>query len=64
MKPLLREDVSMKGKVTVILTKRDILLLNLCLQLVERNHAKKDSSLYYDIQGLREKLSNEAEESR
>ncbi len=38
MNQVLREDESPDGKVTVTLTRRDILLLNLCLQLMERNH--------------------------
>jgi hypothetical protein len=63
MNPVLKEGRSLEGNVTVTLTRRDILLLNLCLQLVERNHAK-DGSLRYDIQGLRAKLSDESEESR
>ena len=63
MKPVLREDVSMKGKVTVTFTRRDILLLNLCLQLVERDHTK-DGTLHFNIQNLRDKLSHESEESR
>jgi len=61
MNPVLMKGESLEGKLTVALTRRDILLLNLCLQLVERNHAK-GGSLYYDIQSLREELSHESEE--
>ena len=63
MKPVLREGESLEKKVTVTLTRRDILLLNLCLQLVERDHTKS-STLHYDIQSLRDKLSPEPEENR
>ena len=63
MKPVLREGESLEKKVTVTLTRRDILLLNLCLQLVERDHTK-GSTLHYDIQSLRDKLSLEPEENR
>ena len=63
MNLILREDESLESKITVTLTRRDIFLLNLCLQMVERNHAQS-GSLFYDIQSLRDKLPHGSEESR
>ena len=63
MNLVLREGKSLDDKVKVTLTRRDILLLNLCLQLVERDHTKS-GTLHYDIQSLRDKLSHESEGSR
>jgi len=40
MNPALRQDESLEGKVTVTLIQRDILLLKLCLELVDRDYPK------------------------
>ena len=58
-----KEGQSLEGKVTVTLTRRDILLLKLCLELVARNYTR-DDTLHFDIQSLRDKLSHESGESR
>ncbi len=63
MNPVLKKGESLESKVTVTLTQRDILLLNLCLQLVEQHHTNS-GSLHFDIQSLRDRLSREFKESR
>lgn len=63
MNQVLRGDESLDGKVTVTLTRRDILLLNLCLQVVERDHTR-GGTLHFDIQSLRDRLSYESGESK
>lgn len=63
MNPVLKKGESLESRVTVALTQRDIWLLNLCLQLVERDHTRS-SFLHHDIQSLRDKLFHEYEESR
>ena len=63
MNPVLKKGESLESKVTVTLTQRDILLLNLCLQLVEQYHSN-GGSVNYDMQRLRDKLSREFKESR
>ncbi len=57
------EGIEPENIYTVILTRRDILLLNLCLQVVERDYTK-DGTLHSDIQSLREKLSYETGEGK
>ena len=59
MNKVLRKSESLEGEVTVAFTKRDILLLELCLQLVYRNYTKGDN-VRFDIQRLRDKLSHES----
>lgn len=59
----LSEGESLDGKVKVTLTRRDILLLNLCLQFMERDH-NRSGTLHYDIQSLVDKLSHEAKDCR
>ena len=59
----LKEGKSLESKVTVALTQRDMLLLKLCLELVDRNYTK-GSDLRFDIQSLRDKLSHQSGESR
>ena len=54
---------SLKGTVTVTLTQRDILLLKLRLQLVDRDYTKA-GALLSDIRSLRHKLSHESGERR
>lgn len=54
---------SLEGKVTMTLTQRDILLLKLCLQLVDREYTRS-STLRFDIENLRDKLSHQSGESR
>lgn len=63
MNLVLKKGESLESRVTVALTQRDSLLLNLCLQPVERDHAR-GGFLHYDIQSLRDKLFREYEESR
>jgi len=58
-----KEGKSLEETVAVTLTQRDILLLKLCLQLVDRNYAR-GGTLRFDIQSLRDKLSPESGESR
>jgi hypothetical protein len=43
------------------ITQRDLLLLTLCLQLVDRNYAK-GSALRFDIERLKGKLSRRSRE--
>ena len=59
----LKEGKSLESKVTVALTQRDMLLLKLCLELVDRNYTK-GSDLRFDIQSLRDKLSHQSGENR
>ncbi len=59
----LKEGESLESKATVILTQRDMLLVKLCLELVDRNYTKS-GALRFDIQGLRDKLSHQFKESR
>ena len=59
----LKEGKSLESKVTVALTQRDMVLLKLCLELVDRNYTK-GSALRFDIQSLRDKLSHQSGESR
>ena len=59
MNKVWRKSESLEGEVTVAFTKRDILLLELCLQLVYRNYTKGDT-VRFDIQRLRDKLSHES----
>ncbi len=54
----LKEGKSLESKVTVVLTQRDMLLLKLCLQLIDRNYTK-NGTLRFDIQSLRDKLSRQ-----
>ncbi len=63
MNQVLRKDESLEGRVTVTLTQRDILLLKLCLQLMDRDYTR-GGVLRFDIQSLRDKLSHESVESR
>ena len=63
MNPVLREGESLEETVTITLTQKDTLLLELCLQLVNRNHTR-GGALRFDIQSLRDKLSHESGESR
>ena len=60
MNKVLRKSESLEGEVTVTFTKRDILLLELCLHLVCRNYTKSDT-IRFDIRRLRDKLSHESE---
>ncbi len=53
----------LERKVTVTLTQRDILLLKLCLQLMDRDYTR-GGALRFDIQSLRDKLSHESGKSR
>ena len=59
----LKESKSLESKVTVTITQRDMLLLKICLELVDRNYTK-GGTLRFDIQSLRDKLSHQYEESR
>ena len=59
----LKEGESLETKVTVTITQRDMLLLKLCLELVDRNYTK-GGALRFDIQSLRDKLSHQFGESR
>jgi hypothetical protein len=62
MNKVLRKSESLEGTVTVTLSKI-ILLLELCLQLVDRNYTKGDTkgdTIRFDIQRLRDKLSHES----
>ncbi len=59
----LKEGKSLESKVTITLTQRDLLLLKLCLDLVDRNYTK-GGVLRFDIQSLRDKLSHQSGESR
>ena len=63
MNQVFRKDENLERKVTMTFTQRDILLLKLCLQLVDRNYTK-GGSLRFDIQRLQDKLSRESGESR
>lgn len=54
---------SLERKVTVTLTQRDMLLLKLCLELVNRDYTRS-GALHFDIQSLRDKLSHESGESK
>ncbi len=53
----------MLDRVMLTLTRRDLALMNLCLEVVARNRAR-NGSLRSDIESLREKLSNEARKNR
>ena len=55
MNRVLRKSESLEGTVTVTLTQRDLLLLDLCLGLIARHYAQK-GTLSFDIQSLRDKL--------
>ncbi len=59
----LKEGGNLESKVTVTVTQRDMLLLKLCLELVDRNYIK-GGALRFDIQSLRDKLSHQFGESR
>ncbi len=59
----LKEGKSLESKVTVTITQRDMLLLKLCLELVDRNYTK-GGALRFDIQSLRDKLSHQSGGSR
>ncbi len=58
MNKVLRKSESLEGTVTVALSEI-ILLLELCLQLVDRNYTKGDT-IRFDIQRLRDKLIHES----
>lgn len=58
MKPVLRKEENLEGSVSVTFTQRDIWLLNLCLRLVDQNHAN-GGTLHHDIQNLQDKLTSE-----
>ncbi len=45
----LKEGKSLESKVTVTLTQRDMLLLKLCLELVDRNYTK-GGALRFDLE--------------
>ncbi len=53
----------LNDEVSIALTRRDILLLKLCLQLVDWNYTR-GGTLRFDIQSLRDKLSHESGEGR
>ncbi len=57
-----KEGESLEGKVMVTLTRRDMLLLKLCLDLVDKDYTR-GGVLHLDIQSLRGKLSHESGES-
>ncbi len=59
----LKEGKSLESKVTVTITQRDMLLLKLCLELVDRNYTK-GGALRFDIKSLQDKLSHQYGESR
>ena len=63
MNPALREGENLEETVTVTLTRRDILLLKLGLELVDRDYTKA-GVLLFDIRSLRHKLSHESGKSR
>ncbi len=50
---------NMLETVTVTFTRREVALMNLCLGVVARDHAR-GGNLRSDIESLREKLSHEA----
>lgn len=49
---------NLERKVAVTLTQRDMLLLKLCLELVNRDYTR-GGALRFDIQSLRDKLSTQ-----
>ncbi len=61
MKPVLKKSINQEEEVAVILTRRDILLLNLCLRLVVLNHSKS-GTMRFDIQNLRDKFPQDSGE--
>lgn len=63
MNLVLSGNETLESKVALTLTKRDILLLNLCLEVVDWHHAK-GGTIHFDIRSLREKLSGELGESK
>jgi hypothetical protein len=55
MNLILKEGESLEDSVKLTLTRREVLLLELCLQLVSRDHAKNGSTCS-DVERLRERL--------
>ncbi len=53
----------LNDKVSIALTGREVLLLDLCLKLVDWHYLQK-GILRFDIQSLRDKLSHESGENR
>ncbi len=54
----LKGDKRLEEKVTITVTQKDMLLLKLCLELVDKNYTS-GGTLRFDIQSLRDKLSVE-----
>ena len=55
MNRALRKRENPEGMVTVTITERDVLLLDLCLNLVDRHYLQK-GTLSFEVQRLRDKL--------
>ncbi len=54
----LKGDRRLEETVTITITQKDMLLLKLCLELVDKNYTSS-GTLRFDIQSLRDKLSVE-----
>ncbi len=54
----LNESDKLNAKVSIALTEREILLLDLCLGLIARHYAQK-GTLSLEVQQLKDKLSKE-----
>ncbi len=59
----LKEGESLEDRIELTLTRREMLLLELCLQLVTRNHAKNGTACS-DVERLREKLADGPRQKR
>ncbi len=57
MVSVLQTGGNMLDRVTVTLTRRDVALMHLCLEVVARDHVQ-GGNLRSDIESLREKLSH------
>ena len=58
MKLALKEGESLEDSVKLTLTRREVLLLELCLHLVARDHARNGTTCF-DVERLLERLSGE-----
>ncbi len=58
----LKEGESLEDSVKLTLTRREVLLLELCLQLVARDHARNGSTCS-DVERLREMLVDKSRQN-
>lgn len=58
----LKEGESLEDSVKLTLTRREVLLLELCLQLVTRDHARNGSTCS-DVERLREMLVDKSRQN-